>query len=170
MKKKLLIVLVVILMAMSTMGCTGQDLPINFSTWGKITKNNEFLEKSCSGFTEWTGIAQKLEQEYRYDLVSGNETVNITAIVRPIVEVDKYTVIMRSDSLESKVNTDKFIVTVGYNLITGEERAQAIKLAVEKLDGITGVVFIMNARSNFLDFGQYAVNEGSISCTPQILE
>lgn len=167
--KKLLIVIAVIILAMSTMAC--KDIPTNFNMWGKITQNSEILEKACPGFTEWTGIAQKIDQKYTTELVAGNDSMVVTAQVIPTVLVDgKYLVIMRTDSLEGTVNTDKFIVTVGDNLITGAERDQAINNAVQKLDGITGVVFTMSARANFLNFGKIAVNEESVTCNPQIIE
>ena len=167
--KKLLIVLAVLTMAISTIGC--KSIPTNFNMWGSITKNSEVLEKACGGFTEWTESTHKLETTYVTDLVQGNDSMVVTATVTPTVQVDeKYLVIMRTDSTSGTTNTDKFIVTAGDSLITGEERAQAIKKAVEKLGGITGIIFTMSARANFINFGQIQVNEASISCQPQIIE
>ena len=159
--KKSLIALAIIMMAMSTMACKG--LPTNFNTWGKIT-DNVILENACPGFVQWAENAQEVDQEYDFEIVSGNDTVTVTALVTPTVLVDnKYTVIIKTDSL-------KTIVKVGDKLITGTERDQAILKAIEIMQGIPSVTFTFSARSAFLNFGRLAVNEQSISCNPKIFE
>lgn len=168
--KKLTLFVLIIVVALALTAFTPKDpSPTNYNSWDKAVEN-PILEESCSGFTAWVENSKNTEEVYNFDFVAnGSQTVTLS--ISPIVEVGDYTVIMRTSGTDNTTTSEKYIVKTNvYNLVTGVEKDQAIKAALEKMDGIASVIFTFSAHSKFLNFGKLIVDTNSISCAPQILK
>jgi hypothetical protein len=166
--KKVIFVFVFAALSILLAACSSASSLTDFNLWGKVT-DQPILEEGCGGFTEWTGLAAEVDQDYDLTLVDANKSMVVTATITPTVEVDGYTIILVPDNNEENfVTTNKFIVSKGINLISaGTERNTIIKKAVEKMDNITSVIFTFKASSTFLNFGRITVDKNSIDCMPQ---